>query len=180
MIMIFVCFKKETMSIKRLFTLLSGFSLILFITSCAVTYPNEKLIVGDWKPVTAEKYVPPPRPSKSQATPGDTVKAAKKAARQASDAIAPDPKDENQLKRMIQTELRSPISVYASKDVVKFYPGKNVKGTWKMKKKGTRIVAKELHGDKKLTMDILEITDNSATVVERLPFGDIKIVYSRK
>jgi hypothetical protein len=167
------------MNFKRLLSFFILSSLVIFLYSCAATYPNEKLIVGDWKTIKVEKYEPPVKAPKPSNKPADTTHKSHKKSSTAT-AVAPDPKLEHQLERMIQTEMRSSMTVYPNKNVAKFYPGKTVKATWKMKKKGTRIVAKELNSDKKMTLDILEINDNTATVVERLPFGDIKILYMKQ
>ena len=168
------------MIFQRLLAYLTGISFILFIASCAVTHPNEQLIVGDWKPVKAEKYIPPPKESKTKQVPADSAKMARKAQKQFKEEPAGDSKQDNQWERMVVTELRSPITVYPNKTVSKFYPGKTAKGTWKLKKKGTRIIAKESQTNKKLTMDILQVTETTATVIERFPFGDIKIEYVRE
>jgi hypothetical protein len=168
------------MHFKRLLLFFTGMLFILLIASCAVTHPNEQLIVGDWKPVKAEKYIPPPKESKTKQSQADTAKMARKSQKPKKARLAGDTEFENQLQRMMQTEMRSPISVNANNTVVKFYPGKIIKGTWKLKKKGTRIVAKEKEANKKMTLDILEISENSISVVERFPFGDIKIDYARK
>jgi hypothetical protein len=163
---------------QKLFTTLSFLAIIIIISSCATTHPNEIWIVGNWKPIKSEIYVPPAKP----VAPGDTVKSKKKSAQAVQVSTVEQQQRTSQLDRMVANELRSPviIKVEGKKKIVqKYYPGKTAEGTWKMKKNGQRLVAKETNTGKTITMDILALNDTNAIVVERFPYGDIKVTYKR-
>ena len=168
--------------VKRI---ISVYTLILpvvfFISSCATTYTNEKLIVGGWKTIHAEAY------NEKGINKSGTKPAATQQAKSGPSTIKPvtnppkeQPGKDDRLTRMIQTEIRSTLSVYDNKTFEKTYEGKVTKGTWKLQKKGTRIIARNNETSKKTMMDILSISDTTATVVETTDFGKIKINYIKR
>jgi hypothetical protein len=174
------------MKISRLFILFALISLVPFANSCKVTYPNEKYMIGSWTPVKVEKYTEPVTPTAEGEIPKEAQRPVAKSdtnvqkGKSGTQSSVQTRTPEEELQRMITTEGRTTLVVYSEKKmVVKNYPGKIVKGTWKMKKKGTQVIAKEITTGKKMTMDILSINDTSAVVVERLPYGDIKITYKK-
>jgi hypothetical protein len=173
---------------KPLF-LITLLSLIIISNSCKVTYPNEKFMKGKWTPLKVEKYVEPGKAAKGDGSAPETTSnsTAKSIANTDStsvrkaknnNVIPPETLRENSIDRHMLAEQKSYLVINHDKKMVeKFYSGKTLKATWKMKKKGTQIVAKEIQSGKKLTMDILKINDTSAVVVGRMPYGCLKVTY---
>jgi hypothetical protein len=71
------------------------------------------------------------------------------------------------------------MEIFANKTAVKNFPGKPLHATWKMKGKGTKIVAKNVENKMKFTIEILEISKVQIVVIEHAPVGDVKITYER-
>jgi hypothetical protein len=160
--------------------------LLVFAVSCKVTYPTEKYLQGKWTPIKVEKYVEPgtapakPAKSKSTAVKTAVVDTTAGAKVLAADAMTPETDADITLNRMIVVEQRATLEVFTDKKmVIKDYQRKVAKATYKLKKKGYVVNAKEIDSGKKLTLEILSINDTSAVVVERFPFGDIKIEYQK-
>jgi hypothetical protein len=168
--------------------ILSAFIIAIpFINGCKVTYPNEKYLNGKWVPVKVEKYIEPGKVASEQANKQQSQQPVVKSdtnvqkdkAKNSGTVQSRTP--EQNLSRMIEVEQRTVLEIFPeNKTVVKDYHGKVVKATWKMKKKGTRIIAKENTTGKKLTLDILEINDTSVVVIEHSPVGKIKIHYRKE
>jgi hypothetical protein len=171
------------MKIYKPITLIAFISMIVLANSCFITHPNEKMIIGKWKPVKVEKFNPPVTDSAaiaslSSSTP-KTDSVSLKKGKNIQGKLTP-AQMENQLNRMAVTEERTPLQVYSEKKkFVKQYPGKTVTGTWKMKKKGTQIHAKADESGKKQTLNIEQISDTSFVVLEHFPYGDIRITYHK-
>ena len=172
------------MNVYKIFPLLAFISLIVVANSCKVTYPNEKLIIGKWKPVKVEKsfdtsYLKAQGtqlPKSAVAMDTASQKKGKKSSSQ-----APAVNKDNQLIRLAQSEERSSFEMISeNKQVLKHYPGKTISGTWKMKKKGTRIVVKGKENGKKFTIDILDINDSTLVAKEQFPFGLLKVTYHKE
>ena len=170
-------------------------------SSCVTTHPNEKLIVGEWKPVKAEKYFTPEeeeqlkkaqsqspgiRPTTSGEKPAATIGGS------SPTTPTPPPPDQgrgggrsggknlaDELNRLIQAEGRTNIVIYPDKTAVKFYRLRTIKATWKLKGNGTVLVAKDLEKKDRYRIDILEVSGNKLVVVENLPVGGIKITYQK-
>ncbi len=162
---------------KRLLTVLFTISVAILITSCATTYPNQKLLIGTWSPVKVEKANIPATPGRTgttalKATPVTApVKDSAASAREASQA-------EQQQARLMKIEYRATLTINADKTAIKEYPGKTIHGTWKMKSNtNLQVVSKE--ADKKMLFEILKINDTLAIVKEPLPFGVLKITYKK-
>ncbi|NQV02831.1 MAG: hypothetical protein HQ542_09305 [Bacteroidia bacterium] len=179
---------------------LVAFVAVLF-SSCATTHPNEKLIVGEWKPIKAEKYFTPEEEEllkKAQeqstgtrpTTTGD--KPAATTGGTSPTTSTPPPSDQgrggdraggknigDELNRIIQAESRANIIIYPDKTAVKFYRARTVKATWKLKGKGTVLLAKDLEKKDKYRIDILEVDGGIMVVVENLPVGGIKVTYQK-
>ncbi|HTX88094.1 MAG TPA: hypothetical protein VMC08_03830 [Bacteroidales bacterium] len=153
----------------------------VFLFACSITSPNAKLLVGSWKPVSAEKYVDPAKAKpvvKQQAVPDSASLAkGKKTNPGMSEA---DHHAEMELERAINTEKRTPMIVKADKTAEKAYHQQTVKGSWKLKKQGKQIIFTEANSGKKLKADILQINDTTVVLVERLPVGDIKVKYVKQ
>jgi len=161
---------------------------IALVSSCATTHPNEKLIVGNWKPTKVEPYIdesalPPAARKDSTSVSVPKTKTTDPSAKGKSPAggdsnIAA--KAEDQLKHLIQTEERTTLRINADKTAMKIYPGKTVKGTWKMKSNGMVIIAKNLETKEKIRFDIEEISDNQIVIIQNLQKGTLKITYIKE
>jgi hypothetical protein len=174
------------MKFSKLISFIAISIILVFAVSCKVTYPTEKYLQGKWTPVKVEKYVEPgtasAKSSKSassgiKSTKVDTTDGAKG---QAAVATTPESNEETMLNRMIVVEQRATLEVFTDKKmVIKDYQRKIAKASYKLKKKGYLINAKEIDSGKKLSLEILSINDTSAVVVEKFPFGNIRIEYQK-
>lgn len=163
-------------------------ALIIVAVSCKTTYPTEKLLQGKWTPVKVESYkgegsqnATKSSKSSSTAVKSSAVKDSTSRSAGGSDAGALSGSEKDvQLHRMMVVEERASLEVFTDKKMVlKNYNTKVAKAKYKLKNKGYQVSAKEITTGKKLTLDILSINDTSAVVVERFPFGDIKITYHK-
>ena len=162
---------------KRLLTVFFTFCVAFLITSCATTYPNQKLLIGTWRTVKVEKSNIPATlgrtdPTALRATPitaphNDTTGGVKETS-----------KAEQQLERLIKAESRSTMTINVDKTAVKEYPGKTIHGTWKFKN-NTHLLVVSKETDKKVLFEILKINDTLAIVKEPLPVGELKITYKK-
>lgn len=153
-----------------------------FMASCAVTsHPNEKLIVGKWRPVTVEKVVDSSVLQAEATLKGDagTQKSKTPGKTGAGGNRGGVDRREANLDRLVKTEMRSNLEIFPDKTAIKSFPGEPIRATWKMKGKGTRIVAKNIENKMKFTIDILEISKERILVIEHAPVGDVKILYER-
>lgn len=162
-------------SLKTLF-LIAG--LLFVITSCSVTsHPYETMILGKWKPLKVEKFIDSAAYKAvmaSQATTGEkTEKGTQTVGGTSPDKLAA------ALDRLFQAESRAEMEVFADKTVVKKYAQKEVKATWKLKGKGTRMNVKNIENKKKYTIDLLEISKEQIVLLEHAPVGDLKVTYVR-
>jgi hypothetical protein len=153
--------------------------IVIFAASCAIgTHPNEKIIIGTWRPVKVEKIVDS---SAIQAAATLQPNSGKKpgTARPGADGGAANRKDA-ELDRLVQMEQRATMEIFPDKTAVKNFPGKPLHATWKMKGKGRKIVAKNLENKTTFVIEILEIDKEHVVVLEHAPVGDIKITYERQ
>ncbi len=152
---------------------------LFVIASCSISpHPNEKIIVGTWVPVTVEKIVDSSALQAQAALSGGTEQRKSKAGAPAGDGGAA--RKEEAFNRLVQSEKHTTMEIFANHTAVKNFPGKPMQATWKMKGKGTRIVAKGVENNVKFTIDILEITKEQIIIIEHSPVGDIKITYERQ
>lgn len=175
---------------KRILTVLFTITVAIFFTSCATVYPNQKLIIGTWKTVKAEKYDIPGSAGatgKTAATKTPTNKTPESdlalhsttaPVTDSTVAVKEPSKAEQQLARLIQSESRSTLTVNADKTAVKEYPGKTVHGTWKMKS-NTRLQVVSKETDKKMLIDIQSINDSIVVIKEPLPIGGLKVTMKK-
>lgn len=151
---------------------------VAILASCAVYHPNEKIIIGTWRPVTVEKVV-----DSSALQAEASLKGQPSAQKPGTAGIAGEGstgRKEAELDRLVQSEKRATMEIFADKTAIKNFPGKPLNATWKMKGKGTRIVAKNLENNMTFTIEILEINKERIVVIEHAPVGDIKITYERQ
>lgn len=168
----------------QLFTFSTIFGLALLFSSCATNHEVEKLLVGKWNPVTIENLTPPPpQPAATSTSTSDSSDSGKVGSER--DLKFPNTVDskEGKIARVMFDEMRSPVMISITnnqKTFEKYYPGKTVKGSWKLKKNGKRITVKENESGRKLTIDIVSLTDSIAVVFEKLPFGEFKVKYAKQ
>jgi len=165
-------------------------SLVWLITSCATTHPNEKLIVGTWRTVKVEKYVDESAMKAAAATPssktGSNVNRTETTSPndpqrgiQSTDAEREN-KVQNKLNRLIQSEERAVLVIDSGHFASKQYPGTLKRATWKMKPNGMVIIAKNLENKERVRMEIEEISENQAVIIQELPVGSLRITYARE
>ncbi|MEI7661943.1 MAG: hypothetical protein WCK34_07095 [Bacteroidota bacterium] len=153
---------------------------LLFLASCAIgPHPNEKIIVGIWKPVKVEKIIDSSAIVSKTAHSSDTAKKAPQPGRESRGGVNSG-KIEASIDRFVQTEMRTTMEIFANKTAVKNYPSKPMHATWKMKGKGTRIVAKNLATKSKFVIDIEEISKDRIVIIEHAKVADVKITYERQ
>jgi hypothetical protein len=165
------------MNMKRHLTLLLAFIFVFLTAFSKPAQPIQKRLLGTWKVVKVEKYnipnIPTPAPQNTQKGGGDTTKMSATATlHQAS-------KMEDRLNRIIQNEMQSTLTIKADKTAVEERSGKSVKGTWKLKKHGTLLLVNSKEKGKKMTIDIIHVSDTSAVVIQHLPIGGLKITYKK-
>jgi hypothetical protein len=166
------------MNRNRIFTIFAIAITVMVATSCAITsHPNEKIIVGLWTPVKVEKIVDSSALLASPAMAGNKEQQQSKTGKPGGEGGV-SRKDEA-LDRLVQSERRATMEIFANKTAVKNFPGKPLHATWKMKGKGTKIVAKNVENKMKFTIEILEISKVQIVVIEHAPVGDVKITYER-
>ncbi len=167
---------------------LSAFSMLLMlsliISACATNHEVEKRLIGKWNPVTVENLTPQSAQSpKTQtikvdtSTSGDTPKVI-----ELTLPANPDKKGAK-IERAMANEMNSPVIISMTNDqktVEKNFPGKTVKGSWKLKKNGKCILVKVEKTGKTFTLDIISLTDSTAVVLEKLSFAEFKVKYAKQ
>ncbi len=154
--------------------------IVFFMASCAIVpHPNEKIIVGIWKPTSVEKVVDSSILLAAGAHPADTNRKVQKDGKTAAGA-GDQSRREAGINRLLQSEMRASLEVFANKTAVKNYPGKPLHATWKMKGRGTRLITKNVANKTKYVIEILEISQDRMTVLEHAAAVDIKITYERQ
>ncbi len=167
----------------------STVSLLILITafvisSCATNKKVEKMLIGKWNPVLAENLKPLPTPGPDSVTIKVDTSTEEGTRKETNLTLPSRPeKKTEQLERLLSNEMRSPIliAIDSNKHIVeKYFPGKTVTGTWKLKKNGTRVAVKMNETGRKLTMNILELTDSTAIITEKLPPVELRIKYRKE
>jgi len=166
----------------------SAFSMLLviclIISSCSTNREVEKLLIGKWNPVTVENLTPNSyQPGATETVKVDTS-TEEGTHKEVSLTLPSHPQGKAaQIERFMENEKRSPVTlsiINNQKTVEKVIPGKTLKGTWKLKKKGKRIVIKETETGKSYTFDIVSLSDTTSVFIERLPLGDLKVKYAKQ
>ena len=167
------------MNKNRIFTFCAISVLLIVMVSCAATsHPNEKLIIGTWRPVKVEKIVDSSSLQATGSNPSDANKVKSKAGRPSGEGY--DNRSAAAFDKLVQVEMRATLQIFANKTAIKNYAGKPMHATWKMKGNGTRIVAKNVENKMKFVIEILEINKERVVVLEHAPSGDLKITYERQ
>jgi hypothetical protein len=169
------------MNKKSILTIFTIAIAAYILSSCSVTsHPNEQTIIGKWKPVKVEKVLDSAAMKAEASLKGDTPgQNPPKPGTSAVEGGGANTRQEANLDRLVQSEMRAIMEIFPNHTAVKNFPGKPLNATWKMKGKGKRIVAKNVENKMKFTIEILEISKEQITVIEHAPVGDIKIVYER-
>lgn len=127
----------------------------------AKPHPNEKLLVGKWRPVSVEKVIP----EKSAAKTG---------------TVETPVKTDERSEQFMRNEQRTTLEITADKTAAKEYHGKLMKFTWKLKGKGKKMVARNLQTKEKYVLNIVEVTAAKLILIETLPAGTLKITYAKE
>ena len=152
---------------------------IVIMTSCAVTsHPNEKLIVGTWRPVKVEKVVDSTALPAAASKPTEATQIKAKSAKPSGGGN--NERVKTSLERLMQVEMRTNLQIFENKTAIKNYAGKPMKATWKMKGHGTRIIAKATENKTRFVIEILEINKERLVVIEHAPAGDLQVTYERE
>ena len=152
---------------------------LLIVTSCAIVpHPNEKIIVGIWKPVKVEKVIDSSALKAVASKPADTAGRTQKSGK--TQASGNGARKGATIDRLVQSEMRASLEVFANKTAVKNYPGKPVHFTWKMKGKGTRLLTKNVETKMKFVIEIETISQDQIVILEHAQVGDVRIAYERQ
>jgi hypothetical protein len=162
---------------KRLLTLSILLAGTFLITSCGSTYSIPKKLVGTWKTVNIEKLAAPGAPATTAAVPAED--------KSIPDSLRynhnPGPsKLDGMINRYLATELKTTLTINADKTAVKIFPDKTVHATWKVKKQGTRLLVTTKETGKKLTLNIIRVTDSTAVVTTEVQQVAVKITYRKE
>ena len=164
---------------KQLLTLSFAFTVAILISSCATTNPNQQKLIGSWKAVNVEKFNTPDVLSETaaDAQQGDSITGeiteSQRETLQSLKVV------EQQKRVIIRSELNSILTLNADKTATKEFQGKTIPAIWKLRKNGTRLFLDTKEADRNMILQIQNITDTSATMVESLPVGDFKITYKK-
>ena len=154
---------------------------LFLMTACAIVpHPNEKIIVGLWKPVKVERVIDSAALLAAHPHAFDTTA---KAAKPGKPGTAGKPGETGagaNLERREQIELRATLEIFSNKTAIKHYPGKPLNTTWKMKGKGTRIVAKNLANKAKFVIEIEDISQDRMVIMEHAQSVDVRVTYERQ
>jgi hypothetical protein len=176
--------EKKIMRMNKLFTLITIVISATIITSCATTQPREKLLVGTWIPLKVDSYVSPYQ--KVSAIPEkkvkvtDTTTTEQQNTELTSAAASAEEKKAKQLEHFFGTQIRTKIKVNADKTCEIQAPGKSTNATWKLKKKGTILAIKETVSGKKRILELVQLNDTSAMIIQRTKTGDFIARYRKQ
>ena len=164
---------------NRTTNIITLFIVLIFLGSCAVgTHPNERIIIGTWRPVKVEKVVD--SSAIEAAASMQSTAQGKKQGDSRSVAGGAASRTEAELDRLVQLEQRATMEIFPDKTAIKNFPGKPLHATWKMKGKGKKIIARNTENKMTFVIQILEIDKERIVVLEKAPVGDIRITYERQ
>lgn len=163
------------MNMKRLLILFFTVSVAFLISSCATTSPNQRYLIGTWKPINVEKYT-----LAAHQNPG---------AGERSSSSGKNKQTYNEQKQNTREELRSTLSFYSdntssltfksNKTAIKEIGGKTVNARWKLTDHGTHLVINSKEPAEITTYDIIHINDTTAVVSESFSVLSMKITYKK-
>jgi len=155
-------------------SLLITLVLIAFTAVVAVggkVYPNEKLLVGKWRPIKVEQVMP--EHSGKQEMKKDTAATRPSAGQSALSG-------DDRLDKMMKAELKTMLEITGDRTAMKDYHGNKIKTTFKLKKGGTRIVARNIKTKEKYILNIVEVTDTQLVLIEKVQGAQLKITYVKQ
>lgn len=170
------------MRIRKLFTLTSLLiSFTLLTANLQAANPREKKLIGSWQPVKVNPYVsktPVTASAKTKIT--DTTAAGK--IKKGTSAITTGEafRKSEQLKKFMDTQMRTTMKINADGSCLVENPGKKFEARWKLKKKGTNLVIKVPGSGQKVTLELVKITDSTATTIQRMKIGDVVVNYRKQ
>lgn len=154
------------------------FTVVIFASCSFGKHPNEKIIIGTWRPVKVEKVVDSSALQAAASMAGNSTPGQSKDGKSAGNGGAS--RKDAALDRLVQSEMRATMEIFANKTAIKNFPGKPLHATWKMKSNGSKIIAKNIENKMKFVIEILEINKEQIVVLEHALVGDIKITYQRQ
>jgi len=170
---------------KRLLTLFFVFTAAFLISSCATFYPNQKYLIGTWKPINIEKYSLQEHQNPVAGTEGKT----NSGEGGTTHSSGMDRQTFNEKKQNVMADLKSSMAFYSdktssltfktNKTAIKEYQGKTVDAKWKLTNHGTRLLINSKEPGKKTTYDILHISDTTAIMTESFSILSMKITYRK-
>jgi hypothetical protein len=169
---------------KQFTTILFSAIIAVLITSCASISPNQKKLVGTWRPDKVEKFDLKNPQTAAAGTEEATKAGAEEATKTSEEETSPaakavESRADVELKRMIDTQRRSILTLNADKTLIQDYHGKKINGTWKLKKHGTRMLTTAKESGRKITFNVESVTDTTAVFTAELPVGGVKISYKK-
>jgi hypothetical protein len=134
-------------------------------------YPNEKWIVGKWKPVKVEKVA--------------SVKEGKQIVTKDTIISRPvigniDAPGINKVDKLMMMEQKTMLEITGDRTAMKDYHGTIIKATFKLKKGGTKIVARNIKTKERYVFNIVEATDSKLVLIEKTQGGLLKITYVKQ
>jgi len=167
---------------NKLFTLISVIIFVYIMTSCAATQPREKQLVGTWRSNKVSPYVSKDQQILSTNTKKitDTTNVAKHGTENKSTTSFSDKRQAEQFQHFIDVQMRTTMKFNADKTGEIQFPGKTINAKWKLKKKGTILVVRDLDSGQKRSLELVFLHDTSAMAIQRTNFGDIIVRYSKQ
>jgi hypothetical protein len=168
------------MNMNRFTSLPAILLLALFVLSCATTSPRQKMLIGKWKPVKIENAnIPEHKTAVVQQVVPDTLAQNPAEGKTDTTRVALS-REEEKLNHLVQSEMRGTFQFNADKTAVKFIRGKAVNATWKLKKHGTILTAKNPETGNKLELEILRMNDSTATVIEKFQDKKLRVTLQKE
>ena len=171
------------MRINRLITLISVTISIYIITSCSATQPRENMLIGTWKPEKVSPYTSPGK-QKSSAIAGkkaaDTTNAKLQNEETMASTTVADEKQADKLDHTMGLQMRATMKFNADKTCNIQFPGKLINASWKLKKKGTSLIVKDLGSDRKWTLKFVFLNDTTSMAIQQTDAGDIIVRYRKQ
>lgn len=163
---------------KFLFLLLMG----IILVSCSTTNPKSKLLIGTWKAHKASAYYPTgkepiaiPEMNNTDSTQKTVIET-----RVPKGADVDDEVKMGRLRRIIDAQQQATIKINADKTGEVIFPGRTLQTTWKMKKKGTNLIVKDIESGQKRVLEFVFINDTIAVAIQNTEAGDIIVRYRKQ
>lgn len=138
-------------------------------------HANEKLIAGKWKPVKVEQIADPSGSSEpaKQVAPKGTKPGV-------SDSTKAMPAQDTRQDLAVKNEQRAVLEISPDHTAVKFYHKNPLKVTWKLKSKGTKILAKNIQNGEKYMLNIVSVNETELVILEKIGTATLKVTYTKE